>query len=150
VQYDPPETLLSAPSDAFVKKFVGLDRALKRLSRLSARDFVRPVGTVTTQAGPETLEEELRRMEERDCARYLWVTDEDGRLVGWIDGQGPGGGSMEEDLVEVDPGDSSVRQGYSLKQALSMFVQQGVVCLPVVDERHKLTGEIRLADILES
>jgi osmoprotectant transport system ATP-binding protein len=150
-QYASPETLLSAPANPFVKKFVGLDRALKRLSRLSARDFVRPAGSVLRSASPEDLEAGFRRMQESDCPRYLWVTDGDRRLLGWIDGRNAAReASMEEDMVEIDPADMSVRADYSLKQALSMFVQQGVACLPVVDGDRRLQGEIRLTDLLDS
>lgn len=91
-------------------------------------------------------------MEGRDCARYLWVTESDGRLVGWIDATSMQGGrvSLEQDLVDIDPADFSVFSHSSLKQALSLFVQQGVVCLPVVDREYRIQGEIRLADVLQS
>ena len=36
VQYDTPEKILAAPADPFVESFVGADRALKRLSLISA------------------------------------------------------------------------------------------------------------------
>lgn len=152
VQYGSPEQLLAAPADAFVKQFVGLDRALKRLSRLPAADFLQPVRAVARQASPELLAAEFRRLAGSDCGRYLWVTDEENRLVGWIDG---GNGaekriSMLDDLVELDPADMAVRPGYSLKQALAMFVEQSVACLPVVDDERRLQGEIRLADVLKS
>ncbi|MBM9603953.1 ATP-binding cassette domain-containing protein [Desulfopila inferna] len=152
VQYAPPEQILSSPVNTFVKKFVGLDRALKRLSRFSTGDFIHPAHSVTRQVKPEALVAQFRHMEENQCARYLWVTEEDGRLVGWIDGYKRTGYSfkIEDDLVEVDLSEVSVRGNYSLKQTLSMFVQQGVVCLPVVDEQYKLQGEIRLVDVLES
>ncbi|HBG20385.1 MAG TPA: glycine betaine ABC transporter ATP-binding protein [Desulfobulbaceae bacterium] len=152
VQYGSPEQLLAAPADAFVKKFVGLDRALKRLSRLLAADFLHPANSVARQAPPELLEAEFRRLEGSDCARYLWVTDEENRLVGWVDGNNTTEKrlNMLEDLVEIDPADISVRPGYSLKQALAMFVQQSVACLPVVDDERRLQGEIRLADVLKS
>ena len=151
VQYDSPETLLSSPVNSFVKKFVGLDRALKRLSRMQVKDFVRPAGQVRRDSPADALHAEFKRMEEQDCARYLWVTDAEGKLVGWIDGEVSNGNvDMEEDLVVVDVGDMSVKSGHSLKQALSMFVQQGVACLPVLDDQSRLRGEIRLADVLES
>ncbi|MFO7931682.1 MAG: ABC transporter ATP-binding protein [Thermodesulfobacteriota bacterium] len=152
VQYSTPDTLLSSPADSFVKKFVGLDRALKRLSRLSARDFVHPAMFVQRQASSDTVEREFKRMENRDCARYLWVTESDGRLTGWIDGTTMHGAetSLDRDLVSIDPADFSVFAHSSLKQALSLFVQQGVVCLPVVDQEYRIQGEIRLADVLQS
>ncbi|MFW6081136.1 MAG: betaine/proline/choline family ABC transporter ATP-binding protein [Desulfosalsimonas sp.] len=152
VQYATPEALLSSPADSFVKKFVGLDRALKRLSRLSARDFVHPALFVQRQASSDIVERELKRMENRDGARYLWVTESNGHLIGWIDGTTMHGAeiSLDRDIVSIDPADFSVFPHSSLKQALSQFVQQGVVCLPVVDQEYRIQGEIRLADVLQS
>ena len=152
VQYAAPEKLLSAPANTFVKKFVGLDRALKRLARLSTVDFLHPANSVTCHVDDQTLAAEFREMENNQCARYLWVTDENRRLVGWIDGQNMTRKQLniKEDLVEVDLAEMSVRANYSLKQALSIFVQQGVACLPVVDDRYTLQGEIRLTDVIQS
>lgn len=152
VQYAAPETILSSPADSFVKKFVGLDRALKRLSRLSAKDFIHPALWVQRQASSDVVEQEFKRMEKSDCARYLWVTESDGRLIGWIDGTSMHGTGaiMDRDLVDIDPDDFSVFTHSSLKHALSLFVQQGVVCLPVVDREYRIQGEIRLADVLQS
>ncbi|MEK1886847.1 MAG: ABC transporter ATP-binding protein, partial [Phyllobacterium sp.] len=38
VQYDTPETVLSHPADGFVENFVGIDRAIKRLSLFTVTD----------------------------------------------------------------------------------------------------------------
>jgi predicted transcriptional regulator len=58
--------------------------------------------------------------------------------------------SVQEDMVRVDPREMAVQSEFSLKQALSLFVQQGVVCLPVLDDGGRFNGEVRLADVLES
>ncbi|MGM0611450.1 MAG: betaine/proline/choline family ABC transporter ATP-binding protein [Thermodesulfobacteriota bacterium] len=152
VQYASPDSILSSPADSFVKKFVGVDRALKRLSRLTVADFVHPAPRVERRASSEDLEREFKKMESRDCARYLWVAESDGGLVGWIDGHNKNKEKvgMDRDLVLIDPAEISVFSNSSLKQALSMFVQQGIVCLPVVDKEYRLRGEIRLADVLHS
>ncbi|MCM2477683.1 ABC transporter ATP-binding protein [Rhizobium sp. CG5] len=51
VQYDTPDAILSHPADAFVESFVGVDRAIKRLSLFTVRDAVAtgalPAGTAT-------------------------------------------------------------------------------------------------------
>ena len=44
VQYDTPEAILANPADAFVEEFVGADRALKRLSLLSAGAYAQSDG----------------------------------------------------------------------------------------------------------
>jgi osmoprotectant transport system ATP-binding protein len=52
VQYDTPEAILSRPADDFVANFVGIDRAIKRLSLFTVADAMSPepapveVGTV--------------------------------------------------------------------------------------------------------
>jgi osmoprotectant transport system ATP-binding protein len=151
VQVDEPERLLSEPRDAFVKRFVGLDRALKRLSRLPARDFLRPAAILPETVSGEELQRRLDGMEDDGCARYVWITDGRGGLLGWIDAASAGERpSVERDMVRVDPADMAVEAGASLKRALSLFVQQGVACLPMLDERGRVRGEVRLADVLES
>lgn len=151
VQVDNPETLLSEPKNSFVKKFVGLDRALKRLSRLRVQDFVRPAESVRDTVSATELNDRFQSMQGGDCARYMWVTNEQGGLLGWIDSKSVDGlVSVRDDMVRVDPEEMAVQGDFSLKQALSLFVQQGVVCLPVLDARGRFNGEVRLADVLES
>lgn len=40
VQYDTPDAVLSNPADAFVENFVGIDRAIKRLSLFTVKDVM--------------------------------------------------------------------------------------------------------------
>ncbi len=65
IQYDTPEAILVAPIDAFVEAFVGSDRALKRLSLISARDASEPASGVlprTAIAADASLRDALARM----------------------------------------------------------------------------------------
>jgi osmoprotectant transport system ATP-binding protein len=65
VQFDTPATLLAAPKDAFVESFVGADRALKRLSLLTARDHARagPAdGGLPTIEGATSLRDALSKL----------------------------------------------------------------------------------------
>jgi osmoprotectant transport system ATP-binding protein len=67
VQYDAPETLLERPADESVADFFGADRALKRLSRFSVRDWMVPAqGAIVAgraSISPEaTLKEALAAM----------------------------------------------------------------------------------------
>jgi osmoprotectant transport system ATP-binding protein len=84
-QYDTPDAILAHPADDFVAKFIGEDRALRRLAlkRLSdvqlgpadgADGHVR-VSTDTTVRNAVSLLLELKS----DC---LLVEDDDGQLVG--------------------------------------------------------------------
>jgi osmoprotectant transport system ATP-binding protein len=42
IQYDTPETILARPANAFVERFVGADRALKRLALIATATVVEP------------------------------------------------------------------------------------------------------------
>ena len=65
VQYDTPERLLAAPTDAFVAEFVGADRALKRLALMTAGEAASPGGPprfaprCTIRRGDDTLRDVL-------------------------------------------------------------------------------------------
>ncbi len=46
VQYDTPEAILSRPANKFVHDFVGTDRALKRISRITIDRFINPAPSI--------------------------------------------------------------------------------------------------------
>ncbi|MGO4404576.1 ABC transporter ATP-binding protein [Bosea sp. RAF48] len=85
VQYDTPDRLLAAPADDFVADFVGADRALRRLSLVSAADAVEPGHALDGFELPGSLQ--LRGVlsallaEGRDAAT---IVDEHGRPLGQI------------------------------------------------------------------
>jgi len=66
IQYDTPETILSAPANAFVEAFVGADRALKRLALIpvaAATDASRDLPAGSPSIGAEaTLRDALSQM----------------------------------------------------------------------------------------
>jgi osmoprotectant transport system ATP-binding protein len=84
-QYDTPEAILERPADGFVERFVGADRALKRLSlRRLAELTLRPAdGRVDAPRleAQTTLRDALALLiaEKRD---ELLVTDESGAVIG--------------------------------------------------------------------
>jgi osmoprotectant transport system ATP-binding protein len=88
VQYDTPQNLLEHPVDEFVARFVGADRALKRLglSTLEGLELPAPSGVapddpripVTT-----TLRDALSQVLERG-GRPLGVLDAEGNLIGMV------------------------------------------------------------------
>ncbi|HKE39418.1 MAG TPA: ABC transporter ATP-binding protein [Casimicrobiaceae bacterium] len=84
VQYDTPEKILAAPVDPFVESFVGADRALKRLSLISADDASErlagalPSGSINAQA---SLRDALAQMLESG-ADALAVVDAAARVTG--------------------------------------------------------------------
>jgi osmoprotectant transport system ATP-binding protein len=114
VQYDTPENILSHPADRFVHDFVGADRALKRLSRLSISTIIRPATSVSVT---DTIETARRTCE---TCRWVWVTDEQGRLMGWLDLFDMKTATDVRDAVDrVAPDDIAVSEHATLREALS-------------------------------
>jgi len=142
VQHDTPEAILANPAGKFVHDFVGVDRALKRLSRIGVPKFLRAVAPVTVDSSREQI---LAAMDGRVS---VWVVDADGRPTGWIDRDSLSEAAQVRDLaVAGDPAEISVTVDNTLRDALSRMLGLGFRSLPVVDESGRLTGEITLADI---
>jgi osmoprotectant transport system ATP-binding protein len=89
-QYAPPDELLRAPASPFVERFLGNDRALKRLSRLTLADLdddalapASPDANGTPLAPETTLRDALDALlgTEEGALRVL---DEDGRVRGLL------------------------------------------------------------------
>lgn len=142
VQYDTPETILSKPANRFVRDFVGADRALKRLSRISIADFIKKVPPVLVTAN---LEEAASAMGNRPS---VWVIDENRILVGWLDRvdleRAP---SLAEGTVRGNMEEICILTTATLREALSRMLGQGMKNIPVVDEEKRFTGEVTLSDI---
>lgn len=85
-QYDAPETMLKHPANDFVASFLGEDRELKRLSRVSVKDFMRPasnnsMSTKTIKVTATAREALVHLLSHRD---ELAVTNETGQVIGVI------------------------------------------------------------------
>ncbi|MBS3908882.1 MAG: ABC transporter ATP-binding protein [Actinobacteria bacterium] len=144
VQYDTPENILAAPANKFVHDFVGIDRALKRLSRFKVGKLMRPTTSIAI-ANRLTSLDELRKK-----GRFSWVTDENMRLQGWVElTKIATEKELKEALTELDADVVSAHVDTSLKNALSKMLEHGVKTLAVVDENTRLTGEIRMEDIVD-
>jgi osmoprotectant transport system ATP-binding protein len=80
-QYDTPEELLARPADAFVARFVGADRGLKRLSltRLDELELEPANGAVGPLLGGETTLRDALSAMLNDGARAVVVEDGDGK-----------------------------------------------------------------------
>ncbi len=142
VQYDTPEEILAKPASRFVHDFVGVDRALKRLSRLSIKTLIRPA---TSVAVTDTVETARRACE---TCRWVWVNDEQGRLIGWLDLFDIRTAESVRDAVDrVNVDEIAVSEHATLREALSRILGQGLKAVPVVDENGALVGEVDLGDI---
>ena len=82
-QYDTPKELLRAPANAFVRDFLGAERALKQLSLLSTSDADLVRGPVVDAAAPAA---EARRVADEEGVDWVGVLDgEDLRGWLWVD-----------------------------------------------------------------
>lgn len=142
-QYDTPEILLDRPASRFVHDFMGADAALKRLGRVRADSAMR-------RDVPVVRRSEASAASAAACApeRFVYVTSEDGVLVGWVDCRDSLGGLDQlQEATDVDWREVSVGPDTSLKEALSRMLALGYRALPVVDSAGKLLGDVSLADV---
>jgi osmoprotectant transport system ATP-binding protein len=86
VQYDTPDAVLSRPADAFVENFVGIDRAIKRLSLFTVNDAMNvaaPRSGTSTVALTSSLRDALALMVAAN-SDVLAVVDESGAVKGEV------------------------------------------------------------------
>jgi len=142
VQYDTPEEVLSRPVNRFVRDFVGADRALKRLSRITVKDFIKPARSIPLASTPQ------EALALAGGFRWLWVVDGNGRLLGWVDRNSLAtAASVVEAMDRREAGEISITEAASLREALSRMLGLGFRHLPVVDEGGRLVGELSLPDV---
>jgi osmoprotectant transport system ATP-binding protein len=142
-QYDTPETLLDHPANKFVHDFVGADAALKRLGRVRVESVMRRDVRVA-------LMDDTPAIEAATCApaTFVYLTRDDGSLVGWIDCRVIERGTpLADSATRVDWREAAVLPETSLKEALSRMLALGYRTVPVVDHAGKLLGDVSLADV---
>ncbi|UXN59546.1 ABC transporter ATP-binding protein [Phyllobacterium zundukense] len=86
IQYDTPDAVLSHPADAFVENFVGIDRAIKRLSLFTVNDAMNsasPHTGASTVAPSSSLRDALALMVAAN-SDVLAVVDESGAVKGQL------------------------------------------------------------------
>jgi osmoprotectant transport system ATP-binding protein len=147
IQYDTPERILSKPKNKFVINFIGTDRALKRLSRKSVNDFIHKVKPVDRK---ENIANIIKMFD--DEKRFFWVVDDDNQLLAWIDKDDiddyDDNTTVEDMMTRIASDEYCLTGEDTLKRAISLMVNQGIVQVPVVDSDGKILGEIRIRDIL--
>ncbi|MDH4139171.1 MAG: betaine/proline/choline family ABC transporter ATP-binding protein [Coriobacteriia bacterium] len=142
-QYETPEALIDHPANKFVHDFMGADRALKRLGRVSVDDVMRAEAPMIRDSDAEDI---MRAA----CGsmRFVYVVDAEGVLLGWMDCVDVAGGvHPDEAITRIAWREAAVQSGSSLKEALSLMLALGFRSVAVVDGRGALLGEIGLADI---
>lgn len=85
-QYDTPEVMLRHPANEFVANFLGEDRELKRLGRVSVKEFMRSVQSAPSKA--RTIKDSVTA---RDALVHLlnhrdelFVVNEQGQIIGAV------------------------------------------------------------------
>ncbi len=145
VQFDTPEEILQRPFNKFVYDFVGSDRALKKLSRISIEEFIRQAPSISLNNSKEDAYRECR-----DCS-WIWVIDENKKLAGWIDIKILSkSDSIRDAVVGINPEEISITKSSTLREALSIMLSQGLKTIPVVDHDNYLVGELDMSAIEES
>ena len=91
VQYDAPDAILSHPADDFVANFVGIDRAIKRLSLFSVADAMRP-GVPSSPAASVAASANLR-----DALSLMVAANSD--VLSVVDGGGIVTGQLTRDAI---------------------------------------------------
>jgi osmoprotectant transport system ATP-binding protein len=144
-QVGPPAEILASPANAFVARFVGADRGLKRLSlsRVGELELRQPT---VAHVGDDAAG--ARRAVWSDPMRYLMLVDDANRPIGWIDERAiPREGPLTADLaVGASP---LLDQRTTLKDALSMLLDADVQAGLVVDRHGALRGLVTADTIAE-
>ncbi len=142
VEYESPDVMLSRPSNKFVRDFVGADRALKRLSRIGIKNFIKPAAAVNVNRPVK------QAIVSAGSYRWLWVVDDKQQLIGWVDRITlPQSASIKEAMDEGDAGEIAISESATLREALSRMLELGFKYIPVVDDWQRLVGEVALGDI---
>ena len=134
-QYAPPEDILREPANDFVRKFVGVERGLKRLALMKVADIGVDEGPVVATSA--STQDALFAME-RYGFDWCSVVD-DGELRGWI-----GKTSLEgkKSVSEIDPRPFSayVHKDSSLREALDSIVTSRTQVAVVATENQRYAG----------
>lgn len=136
VQVAQAATLLAEPADDFVRDFIGEDRSLKRLARVSSGSVAR--------AAPFVLVGNRAPHGDGSCdgPSHYWVIDAGGSPVGRVTpGETGKPWRTPPQFLSLDA---------SLKEALATMLEVGVSVVALVDADGRLVKEISLSDIASS
>jgi osmoprotectant transport system ATP-binding protein len=141
-QYDSPENILSTPANEFVHDFVGADRALKRLSRISIKGFVKPSPYISIEASKNDALQAI------DNHFSIWVVNKDAQLIGWADrSRLLRSDTVREATVFPKTDEISISDEATLHQALSIMLGQGIRSIPVIDQDKRFIGIVTLSEV---
>lgn len=138
-QYDEPAQVLSRPANDFVSKFIGLGRGYRWLQLIDSNGL--PLHAVDTLPASG--------LTERSLVGWAVVVDDDGRPLGWIDGEGlqrhRGGASLTDSMSAVG---ALFRPGGNLSHALDAALSSPSTVGLAVDDDGRVVGGVLAADVL--
>ncbi|MDQ3985017.1 MAG: betaine/proline/choline family ABC transporter ATP-binding protein [Actinomycetota bacterium] len=138
-QYAPPEEILRAPANDFVRKFVGSERGLKRLTLVKVNDIEIEQGPVVA---PDASVDEARAAMEKSGFDWVSVV-EDGDLLGWVDVDALNGKSTVSE-AKPRPFSAYVTFDSTLRQALDSIVTSRTKVAVVASEGQRYRGILTL------
>jgi osmoprotectant transport system ATP-binding protein len=141
-QYATPEEILREPANDFVRKFVGSERGLKRLSLIKVSDIDIEEGPVVA---PDASSDDARRQIERFGHGWVSVVAE-GELLGWVDDAALARVSYVREATP-QPFSAYVTKGSTLRQALDSIVTSRTGVAVVATEGQRYAGILTLERI---
>jgi osmoprotectant transport system ATP-binding protein len=142
-QFGPPAEILAEPASDFVARFVGKDRGLKRLSlaRVGDLELIEPV---TARPGDDAAD--ARRRTQDHPIPYLLLVDDADRPLGWLRHDViPTNGLLTPD--GLDDASPLLQPRTTLKDALSMLLDEDVLAGIVVDRRRRVLGLVTVDEL---
>jgi osmoprotectant transport system ATP-binding protein len=133
-QYATPEEMLEQPANDFVRDFIGADRGLKRLARVSVLEVMRPSAGVKLE-------------DQNDQTASVFVVDSSGVLRGWLN---PKASGAHDAFSAHQWQEISVFENTNVREALSRMISLGFQVLPVVNEAGVLKGELTLEQAMSA
>jgi osmoprotectant transport system ATP-binding protein len=141
-QFAPPEEILRAPANDFVRGFVGSERGLKRLALIAVGDMGVEQGPVVTS---QTSAEDARKVIAESGFGWTSVVD-DGELRGWVDVEMLEGSDTVGDATPR-PFSAYVTAQDSLRRALDSVVTSKTQVAVVATEGQRYAGILTLERI---
>jgi len=142
-QLGTPAEILAEPASDFVARFVGRDRGLKRLSlsRVGDLELIEPA---TARPGDDAAD--ARQRAARHAIPYLLLVDDESRPLGWLKAADiPNDGQLTAD--GADAASPLLELRTTLKDALSMLLDEDVLAGIVVDRRRSVLGLVTVDEL---
>lgn len=146
VQYDTAYNVVNNPSTPLVEDLLGSDRAFKGLALLRVKDHMsEKYISFTSTTEPEEAKKEM----EKSDAKFAFIIDgRNKKLKGFITAKDLQQRSAES--IEQLKRDADFTQPYStLLEAMTKLFSTGLTALPVIDDRSRLIGVIKMKTLLK-